>query len=68
MISYAPLFDYLKKNNISTYQLLQQGIDNRTLHNLKHNKNITMLTAEKICKILNCELSDIVEFTEDNNV
>lgn len=65
MISYAPLFRYIKEHNISTYQLLQQGIDNRTLHNLKHNKNITLLTAEKICKILNCELKDIVEFTDE---
>ena len=62
MISYAPLFAYLKEQNISTYQLLQQGIDNRTLHNLRHNKNITMLTAEKLCRILDCQLSDIVEF------
>lgn len=62
LISYAPLFAYLKEHNISTYQLLQQGIDNRTLHNLRHNKNITMLTAEKLCRILDCQLSDIVEF------
>ena len=53
MLSYKPLFDFINKNHISTYYLLQHGIDNRTLHNLKHNQNITMLTAEKICNILN---------------
>lgn len=47
MLSYKPLFDFINKNHISTYYLLQHGIDNRTLHNLKHNQNITMLTAEK---------------------
>lgn len=55
----------MKKHNISTYRLLQSGIDNHTLNNLKHNKNITMLTAEKLCKILDCRIEDIVEFTED---
>ena len=55
----------MKKHGITTYKLLQSGIDNRTLHNLKHNKNITMITAEKLCKILECEISDIVCFTED---
>lgn len=56
----------MKENGITTYKLLQSGIDNRTLHNLKHNKNITMITAEKLCRILNCEISDIVCFTEEN--
>lgn len=55
----------MKKHGITTYKLLQSGIDNRTLHNLKHNKNITMITAEKLCRILDCEISDIVRFTED---
>ena len=68
LISYEPLFQYMKKHEITTYKLLQSGIDNRTLHNLKHNKNITMITAEKLCRILNCEISDIVCFTEDTNL
>lgn len=65
MVSYIPLFDYMKKHNVSTYSLLKSGIDNRTLNNLKHNKNITMFTAEKICKILDCNIEDIVEFIDD---
>lgn len=55
----------MKKHNITTYQLIQMGIDNRTLHNLKHNKNITLFTAEKICRILHCNIEDIVEFVND---
>jgi len=55
----------MKKHGITTYKLLQSGIDNRTLHNLKHNKNITMITAEKLCRILGCDINDIVCFTED---
>ncbi len=65
MISYLPLFEFMKKNHISTYYLLQHGIDNHTLHNLKHDQNITMLTAEKLCNILHCTISDIVIFIEE---
>lgn len=65
MVSYAPLFQYMKKHNVTTYQLIQMGIDNRTLHNLKHNKNITLFTAEKICRILHCNIEDIVEFIDE---
>lgn len=65
MLSYEPLFSYMKEHGITTYQLVKAGIDNRTLHNLKRNQNITMLTAEKICKILGCDIGDIVTFTDE---
>ena len=64
VVSYEPLFQYMKEHNITTYQLLKSGIDNHTLSNLKHNKNITIYTAEKICKILNCSIEDILEFKD----
>ena len=65
MITYRPLWKIMKKKNITTYQLIQQGIDKRTIQNLRDNKNITMLTAEKLCQILKCEISEIVEFIDD---
>lgn len=67
MIRYEPLWRTMKEKGISTYKLLQEGIDKRTLYNLKHNANITMLTAEKLCRILNCEIADIVEITTEEN-
>ena len=65
VISYEPLFCYMREHNITTYRLIQSGIDNRTLHNLKHNKNITLLTVEKLCRILDCEITDIVCFIDE---
>lgn len=62
MISYNPLWKTLEKRGISTYWLLKQGIDRKTLHNLKHNKNTTLLTIEKLCNILDCDMVDVVEF------
>lgn len=66
MISYRPLWDKMEKENVTTYKLIKEGIDKKTIHNLKNNANITMLTAEKLCRILKCEIGDIVEFIDDN--
>ncbi len=62
MISYEPLWATLKAKQISQYTLLKAGIDNRTLDSLKKNKNITLLTVEKLCNIIECTPNDIVEF------
>ncbi|MEQ2678692.1 helix-turn-helix domain-containing protein [Enterocloster citroniae] len=51
--------------NRGIYQLIKKGIDSRMIYNLKHNQNITMLTAEKLCRIIKCEIQDIVEFVEE---
>ncbi|MBQ9198694.1 MAG: helix-turn-helix domain-containing protein [Lachnospiraceae bacterium] len=62
MISYRPLWKTLEQKNISQYYLLKNGIDNRTLDSLKKNKNITLVTLEKLCNIIGCLPNDIVEF------
>lgn len=64
IIDYTPLWETLKKKQISQYQLLKEGIDNKTLDSLKKNKNITLLTLEKLCKIINCSPNDIVRFLD----
>ena len=51
MIDYSPLWETMKKKNISQYQLLKQGIDNKTLNRLKNNKNITVLTLLRLSLI-----------------
>jgi len=65
MISYSPLWKTLSDKGYSTYWLLKQGIDNKTLYNLKHNKNTTLLTIEKLCDILECTISEVVEFQKN---
>jgi len=52
----------MKKRQISQYKLLKAGIDNKTLAVLKKNNNITLLTLEKLCRVLECEPNDIVKF------
>lgn len=65
-ISYEPLWKTMKEKSVTQYKLLKSGIDNKTLDGLKKNKNITLLTMEKLCNILNCTPNDIVKFIPDN--
>lgn len=62
IIDFAPLWETMKEKRVSQYQLLKSGIDNKTLDSLKKNKNITLTTMEKLCKILECTPNDIVRF------
>lgn len=52
----------MKRKGMSQYRLLKSGFDNKTLDSLKKNNNITLLTLEKLCKILECTPNDIVRF------
>ena len=64
MIDFSPLWDTMKEKEVTQYQLLKNGIDNKTRDTLKKNKNITLVTLEKLCRILSCTPNDIVKFTE----
>ncbi len=64
MIDFGPLWNTMRERQVTQYHLLQSGIDNKTLDSLKKNKNITLLTLEKLCKIIGCTPNDIVEFKE----
>lgn len=62
MIDYSPLWETMKSKGVSQYRLLKSGIDNKTLDSLKKGGNITLLTLEKICDILECTPNDVVRF------
>ena len=64
IINYNPLWKTMEKKGITQYHLLKSGIDNKTLDSLKKNKNITLLTLERLCHIIGCTPNDIVEFSE----
>lgn len=62
MIDYSPLWDTMKRKGITQYRLLKLGIDHKTLDSLKKNKNITLLTVEKLVNALECTPNDIFTF------
>ena len=52
----------MERKGVSQYQLLKEGIDNKTLDSIKKGKNVTLLTVEKLCVILQCTPNDVVRF------
>ena len=65
MIDYSPLWQTMKEKGISQYQLLNHGIEKSMLERLRKNQNITVLSIEKLCKILECTPNDILTFKEE---
>ena len=65
IIDFSPLWKTMEEKGITQYRLLKSGIDNKTLDTLKKNNNITLLTLEKLCRILDCTPNDIVRFLDD---
>ena len=66
MISYEPFYRTLKLRNMSTYRLINEyGVSRSLLDRLKHNRPISTVTLNDLCKILHCRVEEILVFTED---
>ena len=66
MITYRPFWETLLKKNMTTYELIyKQGIPANTIHRMKHGAAITTKTIDELCSILDCEVSEVIEFKKD---
>ncbi len=66
MITYAPLWETMKRKNATTYTLQVKGeISSSTVRRLKANQSVSTNTLDALCKILDCELYEIAKFLPD---
>ena len=66
MISYAPLWETMKRKNATTYPLQVKGeISSSTVRRLKANESVSTNTLDALCRILDCELDDIIAYLPD---
>ena len=65
-ISYRPMLRYMNRYNISFYYLANEGIDAQTLQRIRHDKPITTETLGKLCRILNYQPGDLIEYVQDS--
>ena len=66
MISYDRLWDVLKEKGISQYALIKKyGISPGQITRLKRNESVSTHTIETFCKILQCQVGDIMEYIEE---
>ena len=66
MIVYDRLWETLKDKNISQYSLMKDyGVDKAQIHRLKHNMIVKTITINNLCRILNCNVGDIMQYVPD---
>lgn len=65
LISYEPFWNTLKRKNITTYALItKHNISSATIDRMKKGGGISTMKIDDFCKILNCTVSDIIEYKE----
>lgn len=63
MIDYSPFWETLKESTENWYTLTSKyHLSNSTLHRLKHNKDISTKTINDLCRLLNCQVQDILQY------
>lgn len=67
-ISYKKLWKLLIDRDMLKKDLrIAAGLSTNAIAKLGKNENVSTEILGKICKVLNCNLDDIVEFVDDNN-
>ena len=66
MIVFDRLWAVMKQKGISQYKLINTyDISPSQLTRLKRNESVSTNTIDKFCNILDCDISDIMEFRKD---
>lgn len=63
MISYEPLWDTLKRKEISQYELINKyNFSAGQLSRLRSNTNVSTHTLNRLCEILDCSLDEVAMY------
>ncbi len=69
MIKYDRLWKTMQEKGVTQYDLYTYHNVNRSqLDRLRKNKNVQTNTIDKLCNILHCNVEDIMEHIEDDNL
>ncbi len=67
MISYAKLWDLMREKGISQYALIKTyNISPGQITRLKRNESVSTHTIENFCRILGCDVGDIMQYIPDD--
>ena len=68
MIKYDKLWETAGKKGITKTMLNKKyNVSKAQLYRLKYNQSVTTNTLDRICNILECDISDIMEHIQDDN-
>lgn len=66
MIIYDKLWETMKKKGVSQYALINKyHISPGQITRLKRNESVSTHTIGMFCRILECSVSDVMEYVED---
>lgn len=64
-VSYAKLFAMLNERGLKKFYLRQNGINPKVVDSLSKNKNVNVSTILELCKLLDCQPGDIMEYVPE---
>lgn len=68
MIDYSPFGNTLEHSQENWYTLTNKyHMSHSTLHRLKHNMDVSTRTLNDLCRILNCNICDLVQYIPSEN-
>ena len=68
MIRYDRLWETMKRRGITQYRLIKEHqFSTGQLDRLRKNENLSTHTLNELCRILDCGLEDIAEYTPDDS-
>ena len=68
MITYDKLWKTMKEKGVSQYALIKEyHISPGQITRLKRNESVSTHTIETFCKILKCNVEDIITYKDDEN-
>ena len=66
MISYAPLWETMRRQHATTYTLqVKGGISSSTIRRLKAGESVSTNTLDALCRLLQCQVTDVLTYVED---
>lgn len=66
MIVYYKLQNILKERNMTWKDLCEAGISQNTPQQFSKNRNVSSDTIDKVCKFLDVQPGDIMEYVDEN--
>lgn len=65
-IKYDKLFQMMQKRGLTTYKIRKENIISQSaLTAIKNGKSVTTDTIAKLCKVLDCQPGDLIEYVDE---
>ena len=64
MISYAPLFETMKRRGVTSSRLERMGFSRATYYSIKQGNSVSTNTIDQLCTLLHCTVGEVMEFIE----